>query len=139
MKLPTFYTAQRFIIVFTRAHHLSQSWIRRAQTTPSHSISLRYTLMFFLQLHVIKIFQLVSSVHVFRLKCCIAFLISSMSTTCPPPILYPTFDFYFCLDSPIWAWAFSFRRGFMIAHTLDTPHSVGLLWTSDQLVAETST
>jgi hypothetical protein len=25
------------------------------------------------------------------------------------------------------------------SHTLDTPHSVGLLWTSDQLVAETST
>jgi hypothetical protein len=24
-------------------------------------------------------------------------------------------------------------------HTLDTPHSVGLLWTSDQLVAKTST
>jgi hypothetical protein len=24
-------------------------------------------------------------------------------------------------------------------HTLDTPHSVGLLWTSDQPVAETST
>jgi hypothetical protein len=24
-------------------------------------------------------------------------------------------------------------------HTLDTPHSVGLLWTRDQLVAETST
>jgi hypothetical protein len=25
------------------------------------------------------------------------------------------------------------------SHTLDTPHSVGLLWTSDQPVAETST
>jgi hypothetical protein len=25
------------------------------------------------------------------------------------------------------------------SHTLDTPHSVGLLWTKDQLVAETST
>jgi hypothetical protein len=25
------------------------------------------------------------------------------------------------------------------SHSLDTPHSVGLLWTSDQLVAETST
>jgi hypothetical protein len=31
-----------------------------------------------------------------------------------------------------------FRR-FAITHTLDTTHSVGLLWTSDQLVAETST
>jgi hypothetical protein len=28
-------------------------------------------------------------------------------------------------------------RGFTIGH-LDTPHSVGLLWTRDQLVAETS-
>jgi hypothetical protein len=30
-------------------------------------------------------------------------------------------------------------RGFTITHTLDTPHSVGLLSTSDQPVAETST
>jgi hypothetical protein len=30
-------------------------------------------------------------------------------------------------------------RGFAITHTLDTPQSVGLLWTRDQLVAETST
>jgi hypothetical protein len=30
-------------------------------------------------------------------------------------------------------------RGFTITHFLDTPHSVGLLWTRDQLVAETST
>jgi hypothetical protein len=29
-------------------------------------------------------------------------------------------------------------RGFLITHN-DAPHSVGLLWTSDQLVAETST
>ena len=29
-------------------------------------------------------------------------------------------------------------RGFWITHN-DAPHSVGLLWTSDQLVAETST
>jgi hypothetical protein len=28
-------------------------------------------------------------------------------------------------------------RGFLITH--DAPHSVGLLWSSDQLVAETST
>jgi hypothetical protein len=30
-------------------------------------------------------------------------------------------------------------RGFTITHLLDTPHPVGLLWTRDQLVAETST
>jgi hypothetical protein len=29
-------------------------------------------------------------------------------------------------------------RGFLITHN-DAPHSVGLLWTSNQLVAETST
>jgi len=31
-----------------------------------------------------------------------------------------------------------FIRGFVITHN-DAPQSVGLLWTSDQLVAETST
>jgi hypothetical protein len=30
-------------------------------------------------------------------------------------------------------------RGFAITHFLDTPHSVGILWTSNQPVAETST
>jgi hypothetical protein len=30
-------------------------------------------------------------------------------------------------------------RGFTITQFLDTPQSVGLLWTRDQLVAETST
>jgi hypothetical protein len=30
-------------------------------------------------------------------------------------------------------------RGFAITHFLDTSHSVGLLWTRDQPVAETST
>jgi hypothetical protein len=49
-------------------------------------------------------------------------------------------DFFFLwLDSPIWAWASSFRRGFMITHIGDTSQSVGLLWTRDQLIAETST
>jgi hypothetical protein len=37
-------------------------------------------------------------------------------------------------NSPQWARASSFTR-FLI----DAPQSVGLLWTSDQLVAETST
>ena len=47
--------------------------------------------------------------------------------------------FFLRLDSPIRAWASSFRRGFMVTQILDTPQSVGLLWTRDQLVAETST
>jgi hypothetical protein len=49
------------------------------------------------------------------------------------------FFFFLWLDSPIWAWASSFRRGFMITHIWDTPQSVGLLWTRDQFVTETST
>jgi hypothetical protein len=47
--------------------------------------------------------------------------------------------FFLWLDSPIWAWASSLCRGFMVTHIWDTPQSVGLLWTRDQLVAETST
>jgi hypothetical protein len=47
--------------------------------------------------------------------------------------------FFLWLDSPIRAWASSFRRGFTITHIWDTPQSVGFLWTSDQPVAETST
>jgi hypothetical protein len=53
-------------------------------------------------------------------------------------IIYYILFFYIWLDSPIWAWASSFRRGFTITHS-DTTQSVGLLWTSDQPVAETST
>jgi hypothetical protein len=47
--------------------------------------------------------------------------------------------FFLWLDSPIWAWASSLRRGFMVTHIWDTSQSVGLLWTRDQLVAETYT
>jgi hypothetical protein len=57
-------------------------------------------------------------------------------------IVYSTlqFDIQVCLflaRQPQWAMASSFTR-FLRLHS-DTPHSVGLLWTSDQLVAETST
>jgi hypothetical protein len=41
------------------------------------------------------------------------------------------------LNSPVGATAFSFL-GFHDQTNLDTLHSVGLLWTSDQSVAETS-
>jgi hypothetical protein len=49
---------------------------------------------------------------------------------------------FFCLyffiweNSPKWARAFSFTR--FLGHTQDTPQSVRILWTSDQLVAEAS-
>ena len=44
--------------------------------------------------------------------------------------------FVFLRDSPQWAMTSSFTR--FLDHTQDAPQFVGLLWTSDQLVAETS-
>jgi len=44
---------------------------------------------------------------------------------------------FFDTTAPQWARASSFTR-FLITHN-DAPQSVGLLWTSDQLVAETTT
>jgi len=43
-KFPSFYGFQRFITVFTRAHHLFLSWVRCIQSTPSHLISWRSVL-----------------------------------------------------------------------------------------------
>jgi len=43
----------------------------------------------------------------------------------------------FWRDSPQWTRATSFT--WFLNHTNDAPQSAGLLWTSDQLVAETST
>jgi hypothetical protein len=43
------------------------------------------------------------------------------------------------LDSPLGGLGSLIFLGFTITHFLDTPLSVGLLWTSDQLVTETST
>jgi hypothetical protein len=41
-------------------------------------------------------------------------------------------------DSPVAGFSLLVLRGFVITHN-DAPQSVGLLWTSDQSVAETST
>ena len=48
-------------------------------------------------------------------------------------------EYYFllCATAPQWAMASSFTR-FSRSHS-DTPHSIGLVWTSDQLVEETAT
>jgi hypothetical protein len=55
----------------------------------------------------------------------------------PYPITAPTLKLIFFMRvGPMRAMAFSFMR-FLITHN-DVPHSVGLLWASDQLVAETS-
>jgi hypothetical protein len=45
--------------------------------------------------------------------------------------------FVFSVKAPQWARASSFTR--FLDHTQDTQQSVGLLWTSNQPVAETST
>jgi len=50
----------------------------------------------------------------------------------------PTFvNFFLWRYGPTQATAASFLR--FLDHTNDSPQSVGLLWTSDQLVAQTST
>jgi hypothetical protein len=51
-------------------------------------------------------------------------------------VLHPFFFLWLC--SPAWGLWPPRSRGFLITHN-DAPQSVGLLWTSDQLVAETST
>ena len=66
---------------------------------------------------------------------------------CRCPLVYPKFHlgdpiiFVFppspWRKSPLWARASSLSR--LHDHTQDTPHSVGLIWTSDQPVAGTST
>ena len=56
------------------------------------------------------------------------------------PVLQPVdYEFFFmALTAQSRAMASSFLRFFEITHN-DTPQSIGLLWTSDQPVAETST
>jgi len=50
---------------------------------------------------------------------------------------YPKSVFFIGATAPQWARAPSFTR--FLDHTMTHPQSVGLLWTSDQLVAQTST
>jgi hypothetical protein len=52
-------------------------------------------------------------------------------------IIYHQFFFYMALQPNHGLWP-PHSRGFR-DHTHDAPHSIGLLWTSDQTVAETST
>ena len=44
-KFPLFYGTQKFITVFTSARHLSLSWARSIQSTPSHPTSWKYILV----------------------------------------------------------------------------------------------
>jgi len=62
MKFPAFYGIQKFITVFTTNRHWSVSWARCIQSTPTHCISLRPTLILSshllrrLPLHVLNAF-----------------------------------------------------------------------------------
>jgi hypothetical protein len=59
-----------------------------------------------------------------------------------PVIIYKLCPFYFFFPmarQPLGGLGRLIFLGFTITHFLDTPHSIGLLWTRDQLVAETST
>jgi len=51
-KFPSFYGTERFITMFTKAHHCFPSWARRFQFTSSHHISLRSNLVLFSHLRV---------------------------------------------------------------------------------------
>jgi hypothetical protein len=44
-KFPSLYAIQRFITVFKTARHLSLSWARSIQSTPSYPVSIRYILI----------------------------------------------------------------------------------------------
>jgi hypothetical protein len=47
---PAFYGTRRFITVFTRALHLSLSWVRSIQSIPPHPVSLRSILILYTHL-----------------------------------------------------------------------------------------
>jgi hypothetical protein len=53
-------------------------------------------------------------------------------------IHYITHIIFFLVLQPRAGYGLLVSRGFLITHN-DAPHSVGLLWASDQCVAETST
>jgi hypothetical protein len=78
----------------------------------------------FIQFHVVKITATHAGSHSVNYNCTIIIIIITIiifSGSAAQRVLWP-----------------SRSRGFLIAHN-DTPQSVGLLWMSDQLVAETST
>jgi hypothetical protein len=51
-KFLAFYGTRRFIVAFTNARHLSQSWARSIQSIPPHPLSWRYILIFSSHLHL---------------------------------------------------------------------------------------
>jgi hypothetical protein len=68
-KFPVFYEAWKFIAVGTRARHWMLSWATWIQSTPSHPVSFERGLCYNMILpSTPKSLQVVSSLHVFRLK-----------------------------------------------------------------------
>jgi hypothetical protein len=82
-KYPTFYGTRSFIIVFTRARHWFLFWARRIQSTASHPISLRSTLI--LSFHL-RLGLLSGLFEIYGRKFC-TFLISPMLTTCSTQLI----------------------------------------------------
>jgi hypothetical protein len=79
-KSPTFHGTQRFITVFARALLWSLSWARSIQSTPSHTIFLRSSLI--LSSHHLGILCNCFPLG-FPIKILYAFLISLMCAACP--------------------------------------------------------
>jgi hypothetical protein len=67
-KFPTFYRTQRFIAVFTRAHHRFLFWAIRIQSIVPNPVSLRFILI--LSPNYAQVFWVVSSLQAFQPKFC---------------------------------------------------------------------
>jgi hypothetical protein len=106
-KCPFFYATRKFITVCTWTRHWSLCWARSIQSTLTHPVSLRSTLMYPIYAEV---FQMDSSFHVLWLK------FSTHFSAIPfmlhfPPISFPYFrvilKWSFTIDFPfdsIWNW-----------------------------------
>jgi len=72
-KFSGFYWKRKFIIMFTRVRHWSLTWARRIKLSPSNPISPISILNYMYTPTCAPVFQMVSSLQVFRPKFCINF------------------------------------------------------------------